>query len=180
MKIQDHSYVTIAYTLSLDSGEVVDRSEPEAPLPFIFGAGQVVPGVEKQLEGVEAGKDVKFEVAPEDGYGPANPALVRPIPRKQFPEELDLETGMVFQASGGMGNVVFRIKSMTDEEVLADFNHPLAGERLHFDVRVVEVREATEEDIAAMTSRCGGSPCCGDEGHGDGSPCGGDGSPCCG
>lgn len=160
MKIQDRAYVTIAYTLTLDSDEVVDRSPSGEPLGFIFGVGRMIPGLEKALRGMEKGQNSKITVEPEEGYGLPNSDLIREIPRANFPEGLDIQPGMGFEAKGPQGPMTFRVDSVTDKVVVADFNHPLAGRRLHFDVTVDEVREATPEELAAL-EKCPENGCAG-------------------
>lgn len=150
MKVENRRYVTIEYSLSLDSGEVVDQSSPGEPLGFLFGSGQIISGLEKGLEGLEPGAAARVTVEPRDGYGEPNPALLREIPRENFPKDLDLQAGMGFEARGPHGPVTFRIKEVRPQDVLADFNHPLAGERLHFDVKVTEVREPRAEELAQL------------------------------
>lgn len=164
MKIQDRAYVSIEYTLSLDSDEVVDRSDPEKPFDFIFGGSHVIAGLEKGLLGMEQGQSAKLTVEPEEGYGQPNSELIREIPRDQFPDDMDIEVNMVFEASGPHGPVRLRVKSVSDDLVVADMNHPLAGERLHFDVKVVGVREAGAEELKALEESAGCAPescaCC--------------------
>ncbi|MFU8857327.1 MAG: FKBP-type peptidyl-prolyl cis-trans isomerase [Deferrisomatales bacterium] len=166
MKVENRRYVTIEYSLSLDSGEVVDRSAAGEPLGFICGTGQVIAGLEKGLVGLEAGETAKVVVEPRDGYGEPNPALMREIPRENFPQDLDLHAGMGFEAKGPHGPVTFRVREVRQDEVLADFNHPLAGERLHFDVKIADVREPRAEELAELLrggcdetacGSCGGS-----------------------
>jgi FKBP-type peptidyl-prolyl cis-trans isomerase SlyD len=156
MKVEDRQYVSIDYTLSLDSGEVVDRSTPGEPLGFLLGSGQIIAGLEKGLKGMEAGQSAKISVEPEEGYGIPNPSLIRDIPRENFPDDLKLEIGMGFEVKGPHGPVSFRVKEVGDEAVVADFNHPLAGQRLHFDVTVSEVREPRAEELASLMA---GSSC---------------------
>ena len=129
MKIQDQTYVAIEYTLTLDSDEVVDQSSPGKPFGFIFGAGLVIPGLEKGLEGMKQGQSAKLSVEAEEGYGQPN---------------------MIFEADGPHGPVRFRVESVSDDVVVANLNHPLAGERLHFDLKVTEVREARAEELEAL------------------------------
>ncbi|MEE9120210.1 MAG: peptidylprolyl isomerase [Syntrophobacteria bacterium] len=164
MKIQDRAYVSVEYTLSLDSDEVVDRSDPEKPFGFIFGASHVIAGLEKGLLGMEQGQSAKFTVEPEEGYGQHIQELCREIPREQFPGDMDIEPNMVFEASGPHGPVRLRVESVSDDLVVADMNHPLAGERLHFDVKVVGVREAQAEELEALKESAGCAPescaCC--------------------
>ena len=165
MKIQEHAYVAIEYTLTLDSDEVVDQSEPGEPFGFIFGAGLVIPGLEKGLEGMEPGQSAKLTVEAEEGYGQPRQELFRELPREQFPADAEIEPNMIFEADGPHGPVRFRVESVSDEVVVANLNHPLAGERLHFDLKVTEVREARAEELEALRDNAGCAPencgCCG-------------------
>ena len=149
MKIQDQTYVAIEYTLTLDSDEVVDQSEPGKPFGFIFGAGLVIPGLEKGLEGMEQGQSAKLTVEAEEGYGEPRQELFRELPREHFPADAEVEPNMIFEADGPHGPVRFRVESVSDDVVVANLNHPLAGERLHFDLKVTEVRDATAEELEA-------------------------------
>ena len=164
MKIQERAYVAIEYTLSLDSDEVADSSDPEKPFGFVFGAGQVIPGLEKGLEGMEQGQSAKITVEADEGYGQPRSELLREIPRDQFPTDVDIEPHMIFEASGPHGPVRFRVESVSDEVVVADLNHPLAGLRLHFDLKVAEVREASADELAAAEAQSSCAPascaCC--------------------
>ena len=164
MKIQDQTYVAIEYTLTLDSDEVVDQSQPGKPFGFIFGGSQVIPGLEKGLEGMKQGQSAKFTVEPEEGYGHPRQELFRELPREHFPANEDIEPNMIFEADGPHGPVRFRVESVSDEVVVANLNHPLAGERLHFDLKVKEVREAKPEELEALKQNEGCAPescaCC--------------------
>ncbi len=164
MKIQDQTYVAIEYTLSLDSDEVVDQSEPGKPFGFIFGAGLVIPGLEKELEGMEQGQSAKLTVEAEEGYGQPRQELFRELPREHFPADADIEPSMIFEADGPHGPLRFRVESVNDDVVVANLNHPLAGERLHFDVKVAEVRKASAEELMAAEAQSGCAPescaCC--------------------
>jgi FKBP-type peptidyl-prolyl cis-trans isomerase SlyD len=159
MQIENDALVSIDYKLTLDNGELVDESSPGDPLSFIYGMGQVVPGLEKELAGQTVGQETRITVEPEEGYGPMQPELVREMARDRFPMEMSIEVGMIFQAETPHGPVNFQVADVTEEIIKADFNHPLAGKRLHFDIRVAEVREATEDDRAALI---GGHTGCGD------------------
>ena len=165
MKIQNEVYVAIDYTLTLDSDEVVDSSEPGKPFGFIFGGGQVIMGLEKGLEGMEQGQNAKFTVEPEEGYGQPRQELFRELPREHFPGDVDLAPNMIFEGSGPQGTFRFRVESVSDDVVVADLNHPLAGQRLHFEVEVMEVREARAEELEALENHAGCAPencgCCG-------------------
>jgi FKBP-type peptidyl-prolyl cis-trans isomerase SlyD len=147
MRIRENSFVAIDYVLSLDSGEVVDRSRPEEPFRFLFGFGQVIPGLERGLQDMEQGQSATITVEAKDAYGEKRDDLYREIPRDQFPDDMEIEPEMVFQVDGPQGVAAFRVDAVSETAVIADFNHPLAGERLHFQVTVKEVREARPEDL---------------------------------
>ncbi len=159
MKVAANTFVSIRYTLRLDDGETVDQSPPDEPMGFVFGSGAVIRGMEKNLQGLEAGQAASFTVESEEAYGVPDPALWREIPRTNFPVEIDLVPGMGFEAKGPHGPVLFRVKSADDEQVVADFNHPLAGQRLHFEVTVVEVREPRAEELASLMQGCAPEAC---------------------
>jgi FKBP-type peptidyl-prolyl cis-trans isomerase SlyD len=165
MKIQNEVFVAIDYTLTLDSDEVVDSSEPGKPFGFVFGGGLVIPGLEKGLEGMKQGQNVKFTVEPEEGYGQPRKELFRELPREHFPDDVDLAPNMIFEGNGPQGAFRFRVDSVSDDVVVADLNHPLAGQRLHFEVEVVEVREARPEELEALKNHANCAPencgCCG-------------------
>jgi FKBP-type peptidyl-prolyl cis-trans isomerase SlyD len=165
MKITQGKFVAIDYTLKLDSGEVVDASEPGEPLGFLCGSGQIISGLERELEGREVGGAFSAVIEAADAYGERDEGLIDEIPRKNFPADMDIQVGMTFTARGHGGPVSFNVVSVDSEKVVADFNHPLAGERLHFDVKVSEVREPTAEELEAEQE---GDSCCEHTCHGCG------------
>jgi FKBP-type peptidyl-prolyl cis-trans isomerase SlyD len=149
MKIDKGSVVGIDYKLHLGDGEVVDASSPEEPLTYLHGQGQIVPGLEQALHGLEAGESRQIVVAPSDGYGDHDPRGMQEVPRSAFPPDFSPEVGMQLTAEGPGGEMVpFSVREVRPESVLIDLNHPLAGRTLHFDVTVREVRAATEDEIA--------------------------------
>lgn len=159
-------YVSLEFTLTLDSGEVADRSPPGRPLGFVVGEGQVIRGLERGVVGLGVGERRTVHVEPEEGYGLPEPDMVRELPRDSFPPGAELRAGQGFTARGPGGPVAFRIQSFDDQTVWADFSHPLAGQRLHFDVTVLEVRPpqpgelpaagCAPTDCAACGGGCGG------------------------
>ena len=166
MKIANNVYVALDYCLKLDSGEEVDRSPAGNPLAFITGNGQIIPGLENKLKGMEAGEDAKITLEPEEAYGQVRQDLFQEIPRDRMPPDMKIEPGMRFQAQRPEGLVMFSVKSVDEDSVTVDLNHPLAGKRLHFDVKVIEVREPSDKELAALSRSCGcGSSnptdCCG-------------------
>lgn len=155
MKIADNMYVALEYCLTLDSGKEIDRSPAGNPLTFIAGAGRIIPGLENKLKGMAAGDGGKITVEPKDAYGRIREDLFQVIPRDQVPADMKIEPGMMFQAQRPHGLVTFSVKSVDEDTVTIDLNHQLAGERLHFDVKVVEVREPSAEELAAAFGSCG-------------------------
>ena len=136
------------YTLTDADGETIDSSREGNPLPYLHGAGNIVPGLEKQLEGKEVGASFQAVVAPEEGYG-VRRGEPMPVPRDQFPQDLELQPGMQFFGEDPNGNKFpLWIAAIQEGVVLVDPNHPLAGVTLHFDVEVVSIRAASEEEVA--------------------------------
>jgi len=141
--------VSIHYTLKDDAGKTIDSSVGEEPLKYLHGAGNIIPGLENALEGLDAGDQKQVTIEPKDGYGEVIAELVQTMPRESFAGIDNIEEGMEFQAqteSGGTQYVV--VTQIEGDEITVDGNHALAGQTLHFDVTVDEIREATEEEIA--------------------------------
>jgi FKBP-type peptidyl-prolyl cis-trans isomerase SlyD len=149
MRIADGTVVGIDYALHLGDGKVVDASEPGEPLVYLHGGGQIVPGLEAALEGLGEGDRKQVVVAPNEGYGPRDPRGIHEVPRDAFPADFEPQPGMELTAEGEGGEPVpFVVKELKPASVVIDLNHPLAGETLHFDVTVREVRAATDEEKA--------------------------------
>jgi FKBP-type peptidyl-prolyl cis-trans isomerase SlyD len=142
MRIADRTVATFHYTLTNDAGDVVDTSDGRQPLPYLHGAGNIVPGLEKEMTDKQAGDKFNVTVNPEEGYGMHNPMMVQQVPREAFAGVEQLEVGMQFEAQTGQGPLAVVITDM----VTVDGNHPLAGQNLNFAIEVVEVREATVEE----------------------------------
>ena len=140
--IADGQTVTIHYRLTLDDGTVADDSFGGEPLVYQHGERHIVPGLERGLAGKRVGDECQIEVQPADGYGNLDPAAEQSVSRSQFPPDLDLQPGMSFQADGPQGPVPVWVRSVDGDSVTITGNHPLAGQRLTFDVRVMDVREA--------------------------------------
>ncbi len=147
MKIATHSVVSIHYKLTNDGGEELDSSEGQDPLTYLHGTDSIIPGLEKALEGKSKGEQLQVTVQPEEGYGTVDPELVEKIPHDAFEGVDEVKPGMQFQAESPEGHLqIILVKDVVDDGVLIDANHPLAGEVLHFDVTIDEVRESTEEE----------------------------------
>ncbi|MBU6246675.1 MAG: peptidylprolyl isomerase [Xanthomonadaceae bacterium] len=146
MQIADQSVVSFHYTLTDDQGTVIDSSAGREPLTYLHGVGQIVPGLEKEMAGRAAGDQFKVDVAPEEGYGVRHAELEQQVPRDAFQGVEDIQPGMQFQGRGPQGVINVTVTKVEDGVVHIDGNHPLAGQTLHFDVQVTEVREATDEE----------------------------------
>ena len=140
--------VTFDYTLKNAAGEVLDTSDGGDPLAYIHGAHQIVPGLERALEGLDVGAEKDVVVPPEDGYGLPDPGGVFTVPRASFPPDLTLEVGDSFMGENEDGAAVpVRVVELRDDVVVVDANHPLTGVTLHFHVVIREVRDATLEEL---------------------------------
>lgn len=149
MQIAANTAVSIDYTLTNDAGEVIDSSAGGAPLVYLHGAGNIIPGLERALEGKQSGDRLQVAVEPEDAYGEYSAELVATLNRSMFEGVDELEVGMQFHASAPDGSMqIVTIRDLDGDAVIVDGNHPLAGQRLNFDVTVVSVRDANAEEIA--------------------------------
>ena len=179
MTISKDCVVNIEYTLTDDQNEVLDSSEGMGPLEYLHGRNNLIPGLERELEGKKAGDALKVSIAPADAYGEYLDELVVEVDRGQFPDDVEIVEGMQFEAAGPEGSRVVTVTEISGDKVKVDANHPLAGETLNFDVKVVSVREATEDEKAnGLKSECG-CGCggdCDDDCDSDG--CGSDGCGC--
>lgn len=149
MNITSGKVVSMQYILTNSKGEELDRSEPGQPLAYLHGQGQIIPGLEKQLEGLSKGdKRDKLEIKPSEGYGEIIPALRTSVELKQFPPGMDVKPGMRFmmQSPEGHGRP-FVVTAVNNDQVEIDGNHPLAGETLYFNIEIEDVRDATQEEL---------------------------------
>ena len=148
MQIQGKCVVSIDYTLTNDEGQTLDASTDEQPMIYLHASSSLIPGLEKELDGKTIGDQFKVSVQPEDAYGSVNPEMVQQVPKNSFEGVDDIQAGMQFQAQGPEGQMqIVTIEEVSGENVTVNGNHPLAGQVLHFDVTVKDVREATEEEI---------------------------------
>ena len=149
MTIAANKAVSIDYTLTNDTGEVIDSSAGGAPLVYLQGAGNIIPGLEKALDGKAVGEELTVTVEPEDAYGEYSAELVSTLSASMFEGVDTLEVGMQFHASAPDGQMqIVTIRDLDGDDVTVDGNHPLAGQRLTFKVKVVAVRDASEEEVA--------------------------------
>lgn len=149
MLIGAQKAVSIEYTLTNDAGEVIDSSNGGAPLVYLHGAGNIISGLEKALVGKTVDDQLTVVVEPEEAYGEYSAELVAVLNRSMFEGVDELEVGMQFHASAPDGGMqIVTIRDIEGDQVTVDGNHPLAGQRLTFEVKVVQVREATPEEIS--------------------------------
>ncbi|MCB0367418.1 MAG: peptidylprolyl isomerase [Bdellovibrionaceae bacterium] len=148
MTISKDHVVEIAYTLTDDNGKVLDSSQGRGPLAYLHGARNIIPGLESELEGKTIGDALKVTVAPAQAYGERNDKLINEVPRTELAQIPDLQVGIQLQAQSPQGVQIFTVTAVGDDTVTLDGNHPLAGMTLHFDVQIVHVRKATEEELA--------------------------------
>lgn len=147
MQIANNVVASIEYTLTDDQGTVIDSSAGGEPLAYLHGAGNIIPGLEDALEGKKVGDSFKISIPPAEGYGEKNDALLQVVPRSMFQGVDQVEVGMQFHAQTDYGMQVITVAKVEGDNVTVDGNHPLAGQTLNFDVKVVEVRAATSEEL---------------------------------
>lgn len=147
MNIANNHVVSIHYTLTNDAGEVLDSSQGREPLKYLHGAGNIIPGLENALLDKTAGDELQVTVEPEEGYGVRRDELIQRVPREAFQGVDTIEVGMRFHAQTQGGTMVVTVTDVSDSEVTVDGNHELAGQRLHFAVKVEEVRAASQEEV---------------------------------
>lgn len=146
--VADDVIVSIDYSLSVEN-EVVDSTEGDEPLQFLQGHQNIIPGLEKALAGMKVGEEKQVVVNPEEAYGEIDPENVVEVPRDEFPSEIPLEPGIELEVKNADGEELSAtILEVNKTSVKLDFNHPLAGKQLTFDVKIVDLRDATEEELA--------------------------------
>jgi FKBP-type peptidyl-prolyl cis-trans isomerase SlyD len=148
MLIAQDKVVLIHYTLTDAAGKVLDSSSGGEPLAYLHGQGNIIPGLEKALDGKQAGDKLNVRVEPAEGYGVRDDSLVQQVPRRAFGGAPNVQPGMQFHAQSNEGQTrVVTVTRIQGDMVTVDGNHPLAGEVLNFDVEVAEVREPTGEEL---------------------------------
>lgn len=148
MTIEKNKVVSIHYTLKNDAGETIDSSEGKEPLKYLHGTGQLLPKLEQRLEGAKIEETFDLSIPAADGYGEHQEELVQKVEKENLKDIPKLEIGMQLQADTPQGKMVLMITEIGDDHVLLDANHPLAGVNLNFSVKVIECRDATEDEIS--------------------------------
>ena len=145
--VTDGQVVSMEYTLRVD-GKVVDTSEGSEPLEYLHGTGNIIPGLEREMDGMAVGESKTVVILPSDGYGEMDEEAFIEVPRSEFPEDMPLKPGLEMELAGPEGQPMYaRVESMEGETVVLNMNHPLAGKELHFDVKVINLRDATDEEM---------------------------------
>lgn len=147
MIISENSVVSFDYTLRNDAGDILDTSDGGQPLVYLHGHNNIVPGLEKAMDGKKVGEHFSVTVSPEEGYGESREELKQDVPRSAFEGIDPLEPGMRFQAESDIGPMTVTVTAVSEETVSVDGNHPLAGETLNFVVEITDIRSATDEEL---------------------------------
>lgn len=147
MEITPKTVVKMHYKGTLSDGSVFDSSEGREPLEFVYGIGMIIPGLEEGISGLKQGDKKTLNIASEKAYGSRQEEAMQEVPKDQLPQDQELKVGMQLAAQGPQGVIPVVIADIKEETVLIDFNHPLAGKDLTFDVEITDVREATQEEL---------------------------------
>ena len=147
MQIENNRVVSIAYTLKDNDDNIIDQSE-DGSFWYLHGASNIIPGLENALTGKSAGDELAVSIDPEEGYGLRDEERIQDVPRDMFPSDQELATGMQFHAQSPDGHALMvTISKVEGDTVTVDGNHPLAGVQLNFVVKIMDIREATPEEI---------------------------------
>ncbi|ETX11275.1 peptidyl-prolyl cis-trans isomerase [Marinomonas ushuaiensis DSM 15871] len=147
MQITENAVVSMHYTLKDEQGQELDSSIGQEPLVFLSGAQNIIDGLDKSLQGKAAGDKLEVSVAPEDGYGAIHEELIQKVPTENFQGVDDIQIGMQFMAQTPDGQQPVTVIGVEEDGVMLDGNHPLAGKTLNFNVEIIDVREASAEEL---------------------------------
>lgn len=147
-QVDKNKVVSIHYTGTLEDGTVFDSSDGREPLEFIYGIGQIIPGLEEGMVGLKEGDKKKIEsISPDKAYGEKSEEAKQEVPKSQLPQDVEVEVGMQLAAQGPQGPIPVVVDEIKDESVVIDFNHPLAGKELTFEIEVIKVRDADSSEL---------------------------------
>lgn len=147
MQIENNKVVTLHYTLKDNDSNVLDQSD-DGSFAYLHGAMNIIPGLEKALEGKVAGGEISVTVSPEEGYGVRDDGRIQEVPKNMFEGDTEIQVGMQFHSQGPNGEMlVVTVVEIKEDVVVIDANHPLAGVDLNFDVKIIEVRDASPEEV---------------------------------
>lgn len=149
MSLEPNKVVQIEYTLKDKEGNVLDSTQEKGPFSFISGNNQIIPKLEEKIGEMLIGTEKKVELEPKEAYGEYQNQAVQTVKKDDFPDDAEIKPGMSYVANSPDGKQMpFVIKEVKEEDVVLDFNHPLAGKSLEFDVKLIDQRDATPEEIS--------------------------------
>ena len=148
-EIKENNVVEIDYTLKNDNGDIIDSSDGVGSLSFIMGKKNIIPGLEAEIAKKVVGDSFHVTVLPKDAYGERNESMVQSVPRAQFGDDADkIQLGSQFQVQDQSGQpLLVQVVDLKDDEIVLDANHPMAGETLHFEVKILSTRDATSKEL---------------------------------
>jgi FKBP-type peptidyl-prolyl cis-trans isomerase SlyD len=168
--IQNDKVVSIHYDVHDTEGNLIDSSKGGDPLSYIHGKMHIIPGLEKALNGKAVGDALNATIKPEEAYGERSESMVQSVPKTELSSIENLQVGMHIEAESDQGPIVLEVIEIKDNDVILDGNHPLAGKTLKFDVKVIDIRDASEEELKCDAEEddesCGCSCSCSDDGCG--------------
>jgi FKBP-type peptidyl-prolyl cis-trans isomerase SlyD len=147
MQVISGAVVSLTYTLTDDEDVVIDSNVGRPALVYLHGYDNIIPGLERGIEGASAGDRLKVDVQPADAYGDVDEEKIFEVPRDEFPDEMPMEEGMQFCAETPSGEMTITVAEVREDSVVVDANHPLAGVPLHFDIEVLDVRQGSDEEL---------------------------------
>ena len=156
--VSSNKMVQMSYKGTLADGKVFSQSDVGKPLEFLVGAGTLIPALEKGMLGMKVGEKKSITVKASDAYGEYDKAAIRVVPRASFPKDLDVKVGAQYQVNSPSGPMVVTVSAMDAATVTVDFNHPLAGKDLTFEVTIVKIRDATKEEMAKTAGPAQAAP----------------------
>lgn len=147
MQLNKHKVATLNYTLKDEDGNIIDESK-DGSFSYLHGANNIIPGLEKALEGKQAGDQINVVIEPKDAYGERNLEKIERVPKDMFPPDSEIKEGMQFEGQSAQGEpIIITVTAIEGDEVIIDGNHPMAGIQLNFEVDITDVRFASEEEI---------------------------------
>lgn len=173
MQVGENRVVTFEYTAVDEQGKLIESSRDSEPMCYLHGYGRIAPGLETALEGRSVGDSFSITLAPADAFGERDDSLLHSFSREELSGLGMIEPGMQLQASDDSGTRILTVSEVREDEVILDENHPLAGMTVSFDVKVVDVRDATEEELQGDGLFCDDDcDTCGIHDHDDDCGCG--------
>jgi FKBP-type peptidyl-prolyl cis-trans isomerase 2 len=157
-KVADKEMVSISYKGTLPDGSVFSEAAADAPYEFLVGGNATIPALEKGMLGLKVGDKKTITIKAADAYGEYSADAIQEVPKDQFPAGTEFTVGMVFSVQTGQGNMPVTVKEIKAKSVMMDFNHPLAGKNLTFDVSIVKIRAATKDELAAAAQAAQATP----------------------